>query len=73
VGDLSEKQWVEKANMALNLMEEQEGDKPVAVYFVGVSKEREDRGVIFEMNSGAAAGVTIFLLFTHMSFQLSNY
>lgn len=56
VGDLSEKQWVEKANMALNLMEEQEGDKPAAVYFVGVSKEREDRGVIFEMNSGAAAG-----------------
>lgn len=56
LGDLTEKQWVEKANMALALMEDQEGNKPVKVYFVGVSKEREGKGVIFEMNSVEAAG-----------------
>jgi hypothetical protein len=56
LGDLTEKQWVEKANMALALMEGQEVDKPGEVNFIGVNKEREDRGVIFELNSGAAAG-----------------
>jgi hypothetical protein len=69
MGDLSEKQWVEKANMALSLMEDQEVDKPdTPVNFVGVSKEREDRGVIFKLNSGEAAGwlrdkrvMTVFL------------
>lgn len=56
LGDLTEKQWVEKANIALSLMEGHEEDKPDAVSFVGVTKEREDRGVIFEMNSWEAAG-----------------
>jgi hypothetical protein len=58
LGDLTEKQWVGKANMALTLMEEQEEleGKPEVVNFVGVSKEREDRGVMFELNSSEAAG-----------------
>ena len=55
LGDLTEKQWVEKANMALELMDAQE-EKPNGTCFVGVSKEREEKGVIFEMNSGEAAG-----------------
>ena len=55
IGDLTEKQWVEKANMALELMDGQE-EKPNGACFVGVSKEREEKGVIFEMNSGEAAG-----------------
>ena len=63
MGDLTEKQWVEKANMALELMvgdqhEDEVPDilKPIKTSFVGVSKEREGRGVILEMNSGEAAG-----------------
>ena len=55
LGDLTEKQWVEKANMALELMDVQEEEKPNGTCFVGVSKEREEKGVIFEMNSGEAA------------------
>lgn len=56
LGDLTEKQWVEKANMALTLMVGQDENKPEVVTFVGVSKEREGRGVIFELNTGEAAG-----------------
>ena len=54
--DLREKQWVEKANMALELMVAQEEEKPNGTCFVGVSKEREKKGVIFKMNSGEVAG-----------------
>ena len=56
LGDLTEKQWVEKANIALMLKEGQEENRPEGVNFMGVSKEKEDRGVIFEMNNGVAAG-----------------
>ena len=56
LGDLTEKQWVEKANIALMLMDGQEENRPEGVNFVGVSKEKDDRGVIFEMNNGVAAG-----------------
>ena len=56
LGDLTEKQWVEKANIALMLMDGQEENRPEGITFVGVSKEKEDRGVIFEMNTGEAAG-----------------
>ena len=61
LGDLlTEKQWVEKANMALSMMDRQDegedGVKPEIVNFVGVSKERENMGVIFELNSSKAAG-----------------
>ena len=51
LGDLTEKQWVEKANMALTLMEGQEENRPEGVNFVGVSKEKENMGVIFELNT----------------------
>lgn len=56
VGDLTEKQWVEKANLALSLMEGQCEDKTDEVSFAGVNKERGGGGVIFEMNTGEAAG-----------------
>ena len=56
LGDLTEKQWVEKANMALTLLEGQEEDRPTGVNFVGVSKEKENMGVIFELNTKEAAG-----------------
>ena len=56
VGDLTEKQWVEKANLALSLMEGHWENKPEVVNFAGVNKERGGGGVIFEMNTGEAAG-----------------
>ena len=55
MGELTERQWVEKANAALGLLVGHEDNKLADVLFVGVSKEREGRGVIFEMNSGEAA------------------
>ena len=55
LGNLSERQWVDKANVALTLLDVQEENRLEAVNFVGVNKERENRGVIFEMNSGEAA------------------
>ena len=55
MGEMTEKQWVEKANAALGSLVGHEDNKPAEVLFVGVSKEREGRGVIFEMNSGEAA------------------
>ena len=56
MGDLSEKQWVEKGNIALELMDGQEVEKLNGTCFVGVSKERGEKGVIFEISSGEAAG-----------------
>ena len=48
---LTEKQLVEKANMALGLMEVVEEGKPYEVKVVGVTKERGAGGVMFELNS----------------------
>jgi hypothetical protein len=56
LGDLTEKQWVEKANMALAMMDGQEEYRPEGTTFVGANRERENRGVVFEMNSKDAAG-----------------
>jgi hypothetical protein len=56
LGDLTEKQWVEKANLALAMMEGQDESKPGGTTFVGVSKERENKGVLFELSSSEVAG-----------------
>ena len=53
---LTEKQLVEKANMALALMEEVGEGKPNDVKVVGANKDRGEGGVTFEMNSGEAVG-----------------
>ena len=41
--DLTEKQWVEKANMALELMVAQEEEKPNRTCFVGEQREGGER------------------------------
>ena len=55
LGDLTEKQWVDKANVALTLLDVQEESRPMVANFVGVNKDCDDRGVIFEMNTGETA------------------
>ena len=52
---LTEKQLVEKANMALGLMEVAEEGRPSNVKVVGANKDRGAGGVTFELNSGEAA------------------
>ena len=56
LGELSEKQLVEKANLALALMTEEEENRPTPVKFMGANKERGSGGVTFELNSEVAAG-----------------
>lgn len=53
VEEMSEKQLVEKANMAMLLMNDQE-EKPVSANFIGANKERGTGGVVYEMNSNEA-------------------
>jgi hypothetical protein len=48
---LTEKQLVEKANMALGLMEVVDEGKPYEMKVVGAAKERGAGGVTFELNS----------------------
>lgn len=53
---LSERQLVEKANLALDMMEEQTEEKPNETRFVGATKLRGAAGgAIYEMNSEEAA------------------
>ena len=54
LSDLSEKQLVEKANLALGLMEAGEENRLEAAQFVGASKERSAGGVTYELNSSQA-------------------
>ena len=51
--ELTEKQLVEKANLAIGLMDSQMEDKPKEATFVGASKlgEAGVRGILYEMNS----------------------
>jgi len=51
--ELTEKQLVEKANLAIGLMDGQMEDKPKEATFVGASKlgEAGVRGILYEMNS----------------------
>jgi len=50
MAELTEKQLVEKANMALDLMGLQAEDKPEGTRFVGVNKLNGAGGVMYEMN-----------------------
>lgn len=56
MGELLEKQLVEKANLALGLMEGGEERRPTEVKFVGANKERSTGGVIYELNLEEVAG-----------------
>ena len=51
MSELSEKQLVEKANIALTLMSEGEERRLAEAKFVGASKERGLGGVTYEMNT----------------------
>ena len=53
--EISEKQLVEKANMALVLMVEGEERRPIEVRFVGANKERGSGGVTYKLNSEEVA------------------
>lgn len=55
MAELTEKQLVEKANVALDLMGLQAEDKPEGTRFVGVSKLNGAGGVMYEMDSEEAA------------------
>jgi len=55
MAELTEKQLVEKANVALDLMGLQAEDKPKGTRFVGVSKLNGAGGVMYEMDSEGAA------------------
>ena len=55
MAELTEKQLVEKANVALDLMGLQAEDKPVGTQFVGVSKLNGAGGVMYELDSEEAA------------------
>jgi len=54
MAELTEKQLVEKANVALDLMGLQAEDKPEGTRFVGVSKLNGVGGVMYEMDSEEA-------------------
>ena len=54
LSDLSEKQLVEKASLALVMMVEGSGNKPEEVKFIGANKERGLGGVTYELNSKEA-------------------
>ena len=54
IDELSEKQLVEKVNMALGLMEVAEESKPREVKVVGVNKDKGEGGVMYELNTGEA-------------------
>ena len=47
MGELLEKQLVEKANLALALMEDEEDNRLTPVKFMGANKERGTGGVTF--------------------------
>ena len=51
LSELTEKQLVEKANLALGMMIEGEESRPATVKFVGVSKERGLRRVTYKMTT----------------------
>ena len=51
LSELTEKQLVEKANLALGMMIEREESRPAMVKFVGASKERGLGGVTYEMTT----------------------
>jgi len=55
VAELTEKQLVEKANVALDLMGLQAEDKPEGTRFVGVSKLNGMGGMMYEMDTEEAA------------------
>ncbi|KAF8227499.1 hypothetical protein L208DRAFT_1379717 [Tricholoma matsutake] len=55
MAELTEKQLVEKANVALDLMGLQAEDKPEGTWFMGVSKLNGVGGVMYEMDSEEAA------------------
>ncbi|KAF8800489.1 hypothetical protein BYT27DRAFT_7200088 [Phlegmacium glaucopus] len=55
LAELTEKQLVEKANMALDLMGPQAENKPEGTRFVGANKLNGAGGVMYEMNSEEAA------------------
>ncbi|KAF8805088.1 hypothetical protein BYT27DRAFT_7105687, partial [Phlegmacium glaucopus] len=55
LAELTEKQLVEKANMALDLMGPQGEAKPEGTCFVGANKLNGAGGVMYEMNSEEAA------------------
>jgi hypothetical protein len=55
MAELTEKQLVEKANVALDLMGLQAEDKLTGTRFVGVSKLNGTGGVMYEMDSEEAA------------------
>ena len=56
LSEMSEKQLVEKANLALGPMEAGEENRPEVIKFVGVSIERGLGGMVFELNSTQSAG-----------------
>ena len=55
MGDLTEKQMVEKANLALEIMGTLAEEKPDKVKFVGASRMNGTGGVLYEMNEEGAA------------------
>ena len=55
IAELTEKQLVKKANVALDLMGLQAEDKPEGTRFVGVSKLNGAGGVMYEMDSEEVA------------------